>query len=176
MREGDTPEHSSPDEAVTLPPELAGFLRQHTYAALLHGSSEGTALVVKVMSADIPGLRGRVPIEHTHELHAHPASPVIRIRTVVYDHPTQPLSLESFINPGEVDQMQDYAALADQDDLLMFFFDEAMRHVLTKRTHNVDQAGIRWIDQLAAVLLDGIPFMDRDFDRAKAAVMARTSM
>src|SRR6266496_4288409 len=98
MTDRDLPTGINPDRPNQLPPELAIFLRQHQYAALLHATDLGTVLVVKAPDHDIQSVRGRVPIATRHELHSHPASPVIRMVTRIYDQPQQPLAFETFVN------------------------------------------------------------------------------
>ena len=89
---------------------LADFLHEQQYAALLHATNLGTVLLVKSPRHEISSVRGRVPIGFNHELYAHPCSPVIRILTRIYDQPTRPLALETFINVGDPDQRADYEA------------------------------------------------------------------
>src|SRR5688572_21183599 len=104
----------NPDKPNRLPPELAAFLGQHHYAALLHATDLGTALIVKAPGAEIASVRGQVPIGFNHELYDHPASPVIRMVTRIYDQPDRPLALETYVNVGDPDQRADYEALARQ--------------------------------------------------------------
>ena len=64
------------ERANLLPPELAAFLKDQHYAALLHATDLGTVLLIKSPTQDIESVRGRVPIGFNHELYDHPASPV----------------------------------------------------------------------------------------------------
>ena len=90
--------------------------RDQPIAALLHGTeNEGTVLVVKVPRQEIRSVQGRVPIELRHELYQHPAAPVVRVVTRIYDRPDSSLGLETFINVEDPDQRADYAALAIQE-------------------------------------------------------------
>src|SRR6184192_4178337 len=104
MTEHDQPHHLNPDRPNALPPELAEFLSGQRYAALLHSTDRGTALVVKAPRREIISVQGPVPISFNHELYAHPASPVIRIVTRIYDQPDRPLALETFVNVEDADQ------------------------------------------------------------------------
>jgi hypothetical protein len=165
------PEHSNP-----LPPELAAFLKDQHYAALLHATDLGTVLLVKSPTQEIESVRGRVPIGFHHALYDHPASPVIRILTRIYDRPSRPLALETFVNVGDADQRADYAALTRQDRLLLLFYDEQLRHRLTKTTRGTDRTAIARVLTTADCLLAAIPEDRRDFDAAKAAVMEQTAM
>jgi hypothetical protein len=61
----------------------------------------------------------------------------------IYDQPDRPLGLETFINVDEPDQRQDFAALAEQEELLLLFYDETMSHRLTKRVRNTAGAQMR---------------------------------
>src|SRR4051794_27346737 len=128
MTDRDVPTSFNPDRPNRLPPALAGFLRHHEYAALLHPTNLGTVLVVKAPDDDIRSVRGRVPIDTRHELYSHPASPVIRMVTRIYDQPEQPLALETFVNVADPDQRADYAALSRQDELVMLFYGQDVNH------------------------------------------------
>src|SRR5215210_4779386 len=138
MTDRDVPTRFNPERPNQLPPELAAFLRQQEYAALLHATDLGTALIVKAPGHEIASARGRVPIGFNHELYAHPASPVIRMVTRIYDQPTRPLAFETFVNVGDPDQREDYQALSCQDELVMLFYDQAASHALSKRVRVAD--------------------------------------
>jgi hypothetical protein len=142
MTDRNLPNRFNPDQPNQLPPELTGFLRQHDFAALLHSTNLGTILLVKAPRHEISSVRSRVSIGFNHELYAHPSSPVIRILTRIYDQPNRPLALETFVNVGDPDQRADYAALIRQDRLLMLFYDEQLRHALTKTTRGTDRAAV----------------------------------
>lgn len=166
-----------PDHPSELPPELADFLKDHPIAALLHGTeNQGTVLIVKAPRREIRSVQGRVPIEFRHELYQHPLAPVVRLVTRIYDQPQSALALETFVNVGDPDQQADYAALGQQDELLMLFYDEGLRHSLTKRVGGVDPEAVSEVLTNAAQLLTAIPPERRDFDRAKAEVMAMTQL
>jgi hypothetical protein len=168
---------SGPDHPSELPPELAEFLRGQEIAALLHGTeNEGTVLVVKAPRREIRSVQGRVPIELRHELYQHPAAPVVRVVTRIYDHPDSSLGLETFINVEDPNQRADYAALAEQDHLVMLFYDERLRHQLTKRVGTPNPEAVTEVLTTADRLLDAIPADRRDFNQAKADVMARTQL
>src|SRR5215210_3902893 len=142
MTDRDVPTRFNPERPNQLPPELAAFLRLQQYAALLHATDLGTALVVKAPGHEIASVHGRVPIGFNHELYAHPASPVIRMVTRIYDQPARPLAFETFVNVGDPDQRADYQALARQDELVMLFYDQAVTHALSKRVRLTDQVGL----------------------------------
>ena len=148
-----------------------------TIAALLHGTeNQGTVMIVKAPRSEIRSVRGRVPIELRHELYQHPAAPVVRMLTRIYDRPDSSLALETFVNVEDVDQRADYAALAEQDHLLMLFYDERLRHQLTKQVGAPDPETVTEVLTTAERLLAAIPTNRRDFNRAKADVMARTGL
>lgn len=176
MTDRDVPNRFNPERANQLPPELADFLREQQYAAFLHATNLGTVLLVKSPRREITSVRGRVPIAFTHELYAHPASPVIRMLTRIYDQPDRPLALETFINVGDPDQRDDYAALSRQDELLLLFYDEQLRHALTKTTRGTDWEAVARVLMTADRLLSAIPAARRDFDAAKSDVMEQTDM
>lgn len=171
-----TGERFNPFQPNQLPPELTDFLSRHTYAAILHGSNLGTILVAKVPTPDLRTLGGRHPIGVAHQLYDHPESPVIRMVTTIHDRPQSPLTLETFINVGDLDQRSDYDVLSRQQELLMLFYDEAVQHQLTKRTRNTHQTGMAQILARADALLHQIPPEYRNFDMAKADVMGATDM
>ena len=176
MTDRDVPTRFNPERPNQLPPELAAFLRQQQYAAILHATDLGTALIVKAPRSEIESSRGRVPIGFNHELYAHPASPVIRMVTRIYDQPARSLAFESFVNVGDPDQRADYAALSCQDELVMLFYDQTVKHALSKRLRLTDQVGLLKVLTTADRLLSAIPEDQRDFDTAKAAVMEQTAM
>src|SRR6187401_2470570 len=89
---------SNPDQPGAVPPDLAAFLKDHQYAALLQPTDRGTVLLVKAPGPEIERVRGRVPIAIRHELYRHSASPVVRMVTRIYDQPDSPLGLETFVN------------------------------------------------------------------------------
>src|SRR5436305_15005959 len=131
MPDRDLPNRFHPERPNQLPPELAAFLREQRYAAILHGSNLGTILVAKVPTPDLRTLGGRMPISQEHQLFDHIASPVIRMVTRFHDRPLTPLFLETFVNVGDPDQRADYDVLSRHDELEMLFYDEAVTHQLT---------------------------------------------
>ena len=163
-------------EPNALPKELADFLRDRPFACITQATDQGTVLVVKVPNREIQSARGRVPIHVAHELFNHPAAPVIRITVRIYDQPQNPLALETFINVEDSQQRSDYAALSNQETLDMLFYDEVLRHRLTKRVNNVAKEDITQVLEQADRLFESIPKERFDFDRAKAAVMERTRL
>lgn len=165
------PLHPSP-----LPPELGEFLKDRPFACLTHGTDQGTVLVAKAPAHEIQSLRGRVPIHLRYELYSHPAAPVIRMVTTIYDHPEHPLALETFINVEDPGQRNDLAALATQDRLLMLFYDEGLAHRLTKIVPHTESAVVTEILDRAEELLARIPKERFDFDAAKRRVMEATSL
>jgi hypothetical protein len=176
MTDRDLSHRFNPDRPSRLPHELGAFLREQQYAALLHATNLGTVLLVKAPRHEISSVTGRVPIGFDHELYDHPASPVIRVLTRIYDRPQRPLALETFINVGDPDQRDDYQALTRQDELHLLFYDEQLRHRLTKTTRGTDRAAIGRVLTAADRLLAAIPQDIRDFDTAKARVMEQTDM
>src|SRR5215212_8128288 len=99
---------SRPDHPSELPPEMAEFLKDQPIAALLHGTeNQGTVLIIKAPREEIRSVRGQVPVELRHELYSHPAAPVVRVVTRIFDQPDSSLGLKSFINVEEPDQRAD---------------------------------------------------------------------
>jgi len=113
MTDRDVPPRCNPDRPNQLSSELGTFLRQHQYAALLHATDLGTALLVKAPAEQIEGLRDPVPVLLRHEMYRHPSSPVIRTLLRFYDRPhEQPpssLAFESFVSATR-------SAETDRDD------------------------------------------------------------
>jgi len=162
---------------IELTPELADFLRrQPHYACVTHATSEGTAYVIRAPAADLVTLRGTMPIGLRHELYALPSAPVIRSVLTIMDRPRAPLRLETFCNVAEPDQRADFAALADQERLLLLFYDEELRHRLAKRVPYPDRSDVPLILARADELRAAIPASRFNFDRAKLAVMRQTTL
>lgn len=163
-------------EPNALPKELADFLKDRPYACVTQATDQGTVLVVKAPLSDIQSTRGRVPIHVRHELFNHPAAPVIRMTVRIYDQPQRPMAMETFINVEDPQQRADYEGLSKQETIYMLFYDEALRHRLSKGVNNSAREEITHILGQADQLLTTIPKERFDFDRAKAAVMERTRL
>lgn len=160
------PEHPTP-----LPAELAIFLRTQECTGLLHGSDQGTAMVIKAPAVEIASVRGRVPVGVRHALYTPPTAPVIQTVVSIYDQPDRPLVLETFTNIAASDQREDFARLADQEQLLLLFYDERLAHRLTKAVPYRDQRMVLLVLSAAERWRRRIPAGGYDFDRAKQAVM-----
>jgi hypothetical protein len=168
---------SEPVPPAVLPPELAAVLRsQPDYTCLTHTTSAGTAFVIKTPSADLTTVRGRVPIRVQHELYDHPAAPVLRTVLTIFDRPQRPLKLECFANVTDPDQRADFAALADQEHLVLLFYDQQLQHRLSELVPCPERHQVPGIVARAAALAAAIAPAQRDFDAAKAAVMERTTL
>lgn len=161
---------------MLLPPDLADFLATQPVACLMHETNQGTAHVIKLPSDEIVSVRGRVPILVRHELYAHPQAPVIRTVLTIYDQPERPLALETMTNIAEPDQRADFARLATQDELLLLFYDERLKHRLTKKVGNGEPETIGEILEQAETVRRRIPPERYDFMAAKAAVMRGTRL
>lgn len=168
---------TEPLPAVALPPELAEFLRSHDGAVCVaHATSAGTAYILKTPAADLASLRGTIPVSLRHELYDHPTAPVLRTVLTLWDRPEAPLRLETFCNVADPEQRADFAALADQDEVLLLFYDEALRHRLSKRVPTPNREDIPLLLGWAADRCAAIPAAAYDFDRAKAAVLRQTTL
>jgi len=159
-----------------LPPELAGFLKHRPYACLMQATDHGTVFVIKAPARDIESVRGRVPVQLRYELYEHPAAPVIRTVIAIYDQPGRPLALETFTNIEDPQQRADFAALADQKDVYLLFYDQSLTHRLSKGITHTNHEVIPRIVEHADRLLAATPKEEFDFDRAKAAVMEVTHL
>lgn len=158
--------HRSPD----LPPDLVNALRAPTYACLTVGTEQGTAFVIKAPTHEIESVRGHVPVHLTHELYDHPNAPVIRMTLHIYDDPLAPLAMESFINVADAQQRADYAALANQREIALLFYDEALQHRLSKRISHTAGPIVPDVLATADAFLARIPAERFSFELAKAAV------
>lgn len=167
---------SEPLHPTPLPPELRQFLRDRDYACVTESTGQGTILVLKAPGADILSARGSVPIELRHELYDVPTAPVIRMITTIHDQPDHPLRFESFVNVEDEQQRAEYQALSLQDHLFMLFYDEQLRHRLTKQVGQLDRERIADVLSRADALFGAIPEEQYNFDTAKAWVMARTDL
>ena len=121
-------------------------------------------------------VRGTMPIGLRHELFEHPSAPVIRTVLTIMDRPQSPLRVETFINIAEEDQRADFAALADQEQLLLLFYDEQLQHRLTKLVPYPERGEVPTILTRAEALRAAIAPWRFDYNRAKAAVMKQTSL
>jgi hypothetical protein len=167
---------AEPAAAAPLPAELAALLRDQDLVALLHASDAGPLYVVKAREPELEALGGPIPIELAQQLFAHPASPVIRTLLTFHDQPDSPLRLETFVNVADPDQRAPFAALADHDQIPLLFYDERLRHRLSKRMTNTAAEFVPAIVAEADRLLAAIPEEHRDFDAAKAMVMEATDL
>jgi hypothetical protein len=171
---------SGPPSAGDLPPDLAAFLESQRLACLLIGTERGGGFVIKAPAAEIEGLGGPLPVLFRQELYRHPSSPVIRLLLRLYDrahaHPPSSLAFESFVNVDDEGQRSDYGELARQDLIDLYFYDDPLEHRLTKQIPNRLRADIPLVLLTALRLRARIPNDRLDFDRAKADVMARTTL
>lgn len=168
---------SEPVYPIPLPPELADFLRrQGDYACLMQATDLGTAHVLKAPAADIIRARGTVPIRVQHALYDHRAAPVIRTVLSVYDVPAHPLRLECFANVADASQRADFATLADQETLMLLFYDEQLHHRLSKVVPIQQREDILRTLAAADALAARIPPWRYHFERAKADIVRTTSL
>lgn len=155
---------------IELPVELAEALRGSDYACLTTATDLGTAFVIKAPAEEISRLRGPIPIELRHELYQHPAAPVIRLLLRFYDDPLAPLAMESFINAADPLQRAEYAALAEQPQIPLLFYDQGLQHRLSKQMSHHDPALVREVLAAAEILRVHIPSDLFNFDVAKRAI------
>ena len=169
-----------PPAGSDLPADLAAFLRTQRLACLLIGTDRGSSFVIKAPGDEIEGLRGTLPVLFRQELYRHPSAPVIRLLLRLYDRPHDPtpssLAFESFVNVDDEGQRQEYGALAWQDLVDLHFYDEVLQRRLTKIIPNSLRPDVPLVLGTALRLRARIPNDCFDFDRAKADVLARTSL
>lgn len=167
---------SQPLYPAPLSTELAAFLRETEYACLMEATDKGTAFVLKAPAVDIQSVHGTVPIGIRYELYAHRAAPVIRTVVTIVDQPEYPLAFETFTNIDDSHQRSTFAALSEQEQLYLLFYDETLAHRLTKVVPHNDPAVISHIVEQADQLYGAIDIYEYDFDTAKAAVIAATEL
>jgi len=80
------------------------------------------------------------------------------------------------VTVGDEQQRQDFRDLAQQPELRFLFYDEGLRHRLTKAVRNDQAEAIAQIAAAADRLRATIPDEQFNFDAAKASVMERTSL
>jgi hypothetical protein len=177
MVEREWREPSEPLYPIALPPELGEFLRrQGAFACVTMPTTLGTSYVLKAPAQDIDSARGTTPIHIQHLLYAHRNAPVIRTLLTIYDQPEHPLRVESFINVADPGQRADFAALAEQKHYILLFYDEALRHRLSKLVPNSQDGVEASIIEQADQALTRIPVWRHNYDQAKADIMRRTSL
>lgn len=167
------PHHDHPHD---LPPELVETLSDHEYACLTLRTELGTVILIKAPRIEIESVRGQVPIQLGHELYKHPNAPVIRIGLKFYDQPHAPLAMETFINVADETQRADYAALGNQEEIPLLFFDEGLMQRLAKRVSHSARDVVPQVLTAADEMLGRIPPDQFDFQRAKQAIMEGTRL
>lgn len=167
------PGHRQPEG---LPPELAEAFRGQRYACVTVATDQGTALFIKAPALEISRIPSPVPIRLQHFLYQHPAAPVIRMLLTIYDQPSSPLAMDTFINVEDGQQRAEYAALADQERIPLLFHDEGLRRRRGITVGNGSREEVRRIVRMADTLLSQIPRERFDFDRAKADVLRATDL
>jgi len=188
MKERDTADQSQqrfdqpapPPSVDALPPDLTAFLAARRLGCLLIGTESGSVFVIKAPADDIEGLRGPLPVLLRQELYRYRTAPVIRLLLRLYDRfhdrPPSSLAFESFVNVDDEGQRADYGELARQAAIDLYFYDEALRHRLSKRVANSLREDVPLVIITALRLRARIADDRFDFDRAKDAVLARTSL
>ena len=162
---------SEPHRPTPLPPDLTAFLRTQEMACLMQATDQGTSFVLKAPGREIRSARGTVPISVSHALYDHPAAPVIRTTLAISDRPRRPLAFETFCNIADPGQREDFARLAEQDRLVLLFYDEALAHRLTKVVPYRDDGTVLAILLQAELLRRRIPPERYSFEAAKQAVI-----
>jgi hypothetical protein len=163
--------HPSP-----LPPELAEVLRGQRFACLTHPTDRGTVFVINAPGEEIEWVRGQVPMGFRTELYAHPAAPVPRMVLTLYDQPDSHLALETFVNVADPAQRADFEALDRQRELTLLFYDEALKHRLTKLVRVLGGVRAAAVLERADAMLKRISPARFDFDRAKAELLRTVSL
>jgi hypothetical protein len=166
------PESERPQIPLELPTALAEFLKDQDTACLTQATDLGTAIIAKLHTEDIESIRGIIPIIMSQQLYPHPLAPVLRLMFTFLDHPDAPLTLDTYLNIDDPEQLGNAVALASQESLPMFFYDEKLAHTLTKVMPYSGQEDLENYLELAQELYLRIPREQYDFDAAKAAMAA----
>jgi hypothetical protein len=165
-------QQQNPRHHPELPDELVEAIASEEYACVTAPTDEGTIFVVKAPGAEITRLSGIMPVEVRHELYAAATAPVIRTLLILYDDPHAPFALETYINIGDPNQRQDFAQLAEQESVVMRFYDEDLHRRLDKRVTLSESRNIAAVLAQAEQLRQRIPEGGYDFDLAKSDVLA----
>ncbi len=165
--------HEQGPQPNELPSDLAERLKAEEYACFTVAIDQGTALFIKAPAWDILRIPSPVPIRLQHFLYDHPSAPVIRMLLTIYDQPAHPLAMDLFVNVEDEQARAEYAALAEQEQVLLLFHDEQLRRRRGITVGNSGQQDIRRIVTEADRLLAGVPREQFDYNAAKAAVMQR---
>ena len=97
-----------------------------------HATTDGAVLIVKMPARDINGVRGRLPIAVTYDLHRTPWAPVVRLIMTIYDDSPYPLLFETFFNIADAEQLRNLEDLTAANALRILFYDENCTHRLNK--------------------------------------------
>jgi hypothetical protein len=157
---------------VQLPPILRAFLRTQPFALLTIGSTDGTILIAKIPGADIESCQGRQKIHVRYELHSSQTGPALRLVLTIHDRPGEPLFLETFFNPADDVQMADFADLVAREHLRILFYDEKLKHRLSKKVPQPTNASLDLLVPEAMRLLTETYGFNFNFDQTKADIMA----
>lgn len=170
------PEHHEPHRPeepyapLEWAPALGELLLEPTFACVPEQTTRGAVLMAKAPGAVIDDLPVRVPILLTSQLYQHPAAPVVRLVTAIFDRPRNTLKLESCLNVQDERQRQIREALADQHELPLLFYGKSLAGRQTK-TLRVEPDICAQLYEQALVFLEEIRPSQLDFDQAKMAVM-----
>lgn len=170
--ERETPHRREPDWAE-LPPAIADAIRSDVSACVMADTIHGTAFVVKAPTPEIEVMGGTLPLAMNYELHFTPLAPVVRVVFWIFDRPTTPYCMETFVNVADPQQQREFASLADQTEFQLHFYDEELRHRLTKRVTHRQGERARTVLQQAVDSAEKIPAWLYDFDLAKREIMKR---
>lgn len=135
--------------------------------------NEQAAIIVKAERATCEGLRGPIPIGYRAELGMYPSGAAIRLAIDFFDHPDDPLSMDTFLNVAQADHLRLLRVLAAQPVIVIHLFDEAIDYVISKvinhrgasrseldtliemaRQHNTTIARVDWPTAKAAMMKD----------------------
>ena len=133
-------------------------------------------MIIKAPTRDIQSVRRTEPVQVSCSLFDYPQAPVIRTVIKIFDQPLFPLAFKTFTNIDDPQQRDDFAAFAQQEHLILLFYDEQLRHRLNKLVPNPRDETLPRILAQAQQLRAAIPDEHYDFDAAKAQVMEDTRL
>ena len=163
---------STPHDRFPLPPGLASLLKNQRTACTIQATDQGVALVVKLPASNIRTLHGPVRFQLRFQVYEHPVAAVILTILTMHRIQAHPVVVETYVNPDDSLQRMDFEALSKQPNLIVLFYDEKLRHRLSKRVDNVAKIAAIQALHRADAILSNIPDNERDFNTAMADIVA----
>lgn len=134
--------------------------------------NDQAGVIVKADRKTISGLRGTIPIGYRSELGLYPSGAVVRLVFDFYDQPDNPLTMDTFLNPGGADDLRFLRTLATQPAIVIHLFeDSAIEYQYSKQINHRETSRAE-LSRLIEMALEHDATIERiDFAAAKAAMM-----